>query len=117
MRLQLIYTDFDKIQKVYDKLSYQRVFDLMKSFKELKEQVEEIEKKRQEIAKKYSDDNGKILQDKQEEANKEFQELLNTEVELGEGLKFTRQDIENSNVLTGGEVFQLAEDGIIAENE
>ena len=117
MRLQIIYTNFDKIQKVYDKLSYQRVFDLMKSFKELKEQAEETEKRRQEIVKKYSDKNFKVPQDKQDEANDEFNQLLNTEVELGEGLKFTRQDIEDSNVLTGNEVYSLFENGFITETK
>lgn len=108
MKLANLYQNFGLIRTMYDNLSYQRVFDLMEAYKEAEEKVRKAEEYRQEIVKKYADGEDKIPEENQEEANKEFQEVLDADIKFKNSLTFTQKDFEGSG-LTGLQVIQLNE--------
>ena len=112
MKMTELHQNFSLIRTVYDNLSYQRVFDLMEAYKEAEEKIRTVEEYRQEIVKKYADEEGKIPEENQEKANKEFQEVLDVDIKFKNPLTFTQKDFEGSK-LTGLQVMQLS--GFIAK--
>ncbi len=115
MKLFNIYQNFDLIKKAYDNCSYERVFQLLDGYNEIKERIKTADEKRQEIVKKFADEDGNIPDDKKEEADKEFRELMESEIELKHNLRFTQKDFEGSDI-TGSDIATLYEMGLVAKS-
>lgn len=114
MKTQHLYFNFNLLKKVYDNCSYQRVFELLDAFNEIKEKMAEVENQRQKIAREFSDENKQIPKSKQKDADKQFEELLNTDIKLNKNLKFTQNDLKNSG-LKGSEIAVLYGLGFITK--
>lgn len=100
MKLRELNEAFPIVKEVFDSIKeWQRVVDLSRPFKELKEQMEVIEDGRLRIVNTYAEkESGKIPDSLQKIADKEFIELLDSDIELKNPIKFKKEEVEKSGI-------------------
>ncbi len=141
MKLRELYANFQTLKTIYDKCSYDRIFQLLDAFNEVEDRVKKVEEKRSEIAKKYGldqedprqkpnprkkenatqeeiDQYDKAVAERQEserKANEEFAQMLDADTHLKKNLRFTKKDVDGSGI-TGSQVMTLYNLGFIAKS-
>lgn len=92
MKLKVIAGNFQTLTQVFDSIEkFERSWELIPAYKELKEAVELFEKKRQELFEKYKDMNSPDFQ-------KEINDLIETDIKIKQPLRFSKKEIEDSKI-------------------
>lgn len=124
MKLSELQKQFEIVQKIYDNgvKDFKRKWELRPAFKKLKDDVNFIEEEKKRLLTEYGNEKGQIPAGVQQEVNKEFYKVLNTDVdnEFNKYPKFTLEEIEradSSKEILSSEIALLDDRFIVQQKE
>ena len=109
MKVREVVNAFKGLTEVYSSVdNFQRKWDLVPAYKEIKEVVQMHDEERNKLIKEFGNEKGQIYTDKIGLFNEKYESIISSEVKLKHKLRFTKKEVEDSKIL-GPELTNIME--------